>query len=96
MTDQTAERPSDEYMRQVVDKYADLLWNYPHHTSHSFADHRDDDGNLTGGYGITIAISEWTDPTTLPEERRVPDCLDGVPVRFVIEGPNRLLWHKGE
>ena len=27
----------------------------------------------------------WTDPDTLPEERRIPDCLDGVPVRIIIE-----------
>ena len=32
--------------------------------------------------GITVMVSEIIDPNTLPPERRIPDCLDGVPVRF--------------
>ena len=85
MEDQTTERPSYEYMNQVRDKYIDLFEGYPHWRTISAGNHYDADGNPTGGYGITLGVAEMTDPSTLPEDRRIPDCLDGVSVRIIID-----------
>ena len=38
----------------------------------------------TEDYGIVLNLTEEVDPDTLPEDKRIPDCLDGVPVRIYV------------
>ncbi len=91
-----AERPSDDYMRAVRNKYRPLLRAFPHYQGLSYGDYRaDETGELVGGYGITLKVLEQTDQSTLPESQRVPECLDGVPVRIIKVGPRKLLAEGG-
>ena len=79
-----AERPSKEYMRAVVDKYRPLLKGFPHAHGISTGNYYDFDAHEPlDGYGITLMVSEFTDQSTLPESQRIPECLDGVPVRII-------------
>ena len=91
-----AERPTDEYMRDVRNKYRPLFRGFPHYSGTSVGDYKKPDDRFQldprGGYGITLWVYELTDQSTLPEEMRVPDCLEGVPVRIIKEtGDPRLL-----
>ena len=47
---------------------------------------RDADGNITGEV-IKVYVSEKVDQDSLPEEDRIPDCVDGVPVQIIV-GPS--------
>lgn len=83
----TPDRTSTEYMQQVVDKYMHpLIRNYPHFTGvgAGLFTHLNESGERVRG--ITVMVSEIIDPNTLPPERRIPDCLDGVPVRIILGG----------
>lgn len=89
----TAKRPSDEFMRSVANKHIDLLLGYPHAFGIDIGDymHSTRPSNRTLGYGISVRVTELTDPSTLPKEKRIPNCLDGVPVRIIQQGPNRFI-----
>lgn len=94
--DKATEKPSYEYMRDVRKKYRPLLWGFPHYMGTSVGDYTTPDDRTQldprGGYGITLWVSQLTDQDTLPEEERVPECLEGVPVRIIIDdGDPRLL-----
>lgn len=75
------EPPTIEQMRAVRDKYRPLMKGYPHYIGNSIG--RSDDDPPDVPEGITVSVTELTDPATLPEEQRIPDCLDGVPVRII-------------
>ena len=75
------EPPTFEQMRAVRDKYRPLMKGYPHYIGNSIG--RSDDDPPDVPEGITVRVTELTDPATLPEEQRIPDCLDGVPVRII-------------
>ena len=51
----------------------------------------DENRDATKTTGIVVGVSEKTDQSTLPAEDRIPDCLEGVPVQIIIEGPVKLL-----
>ena len=42
----------------------------------------DADASITDDIGIVIRVLEKADQSTLPEQYRIPSCLDGVPVQF--------------
>ena len=83
--DVTTERPSREYMREVYLRHRALLLDYPH----VWWVQRGDwmravvEKYNREGWGFTLYVSEYTDPQSLPEEQRIPECLDGVPVRII-------------
>ncbi len=78
------ERPTDEYMDSVIDKNRALIKErVPERTLVSYGDYKDEDYNLIGGYGITIGVPDLEAYEARPEEERMPECLDGVPVRII-------------
>ncbi len=89
--DAATQRPSDDYMQAVLEKYEDLLWDFPHSQGFYAGDFYDAEYNEIDGYGITVKVLELTDQSTLPEEQRIPACLDGVPVRFLKVGLTEAL-----
>ncbi len=92
MTDEMEnERPTDEYMRAVQARNKELFYRFPHVRGFGSGDFRDELGYRIGGYGITVRVLELTDQSTLPVEDRIPECLEGVPVRIIKVGPNELL-----
>ena len=44
-----------------------------------------DSSNSDPIFGIEVTVAERVDPSTLPLEDRIPDCLDDVPVRIKVE-----------
>ena len=81
-----------EYMNEVRDKYMDLFLSYPYFWyafTESFLDNR----SWQIGEGITIAVREMVDPSTLPPEQRMPSHLDGVPVRTKVPQGGTLIPH---
>ena len=89
----TPENPDDRRARvhEVRLKYDPLFWRQPNIVSVGEGLLRDENGELTETAGIVVGVSEKTDQRTLPAEDRIPDCLEGVPVQIIIEGPVRLL-----
>ena len=90
-----AERPTYEYIRDVRNKYRLLFRGFPHYSGTSVGDYKKPDDRFQldprGGYGITLRVYKLTDQSTLPEEMRVPDCLEGVPVRIIKETADKRL-----
>ena len=64
-----------------------LLWRQPnvYHVGDSFL--RDEKGEWTDQWGITVWVTEKVDQNTLPPENRIPEILDGVPVRITEAEP---------
>ena len=67
--------------------YDSLFWRQPnvHDVSKSFL--RDGKGGWTNTWGITVWVTEKVDQSTLPPEDRIPDHLEGVPVKITDEEP---------
>ena len=88
-----ANRKSEEYMRAVAEQNFDLLYGYPHAIGLDIGDfmHANRPNNRTIGYGISVLVTELTDPSTLPKEKRIPNCISGVPIRIIQQGPNRFV-----
>ncbi len=80
-----------ERMTEVRDKYLPLLERYPNYVGSGVGRFRDENGELTGGRGIVISVLEEVDPSTLPPEDRIPDCLEGIPVQLEVSGPFELI-----
>ena len=77
-----------EEAKRAMIRHDDLIRRQPNYTG-SVADATPtDDGEEV--MGITVFVSEIVDQETLPEEDRIGDCLDGVPVRFEVMGPFRF------
>ena len=81
------EKLIEEYVAKVMYKhYFSLFVPYPHFQTVFVVDMTDRNANGEAIYGIEVGVIKHTDPSTLPHERRIPDCLEGVPVRIVKEG----------
>ena len=70
-------------VHEVFQKYASLILSYPNSTFHSIGSFWSKYGRPTKAWGIVITIYPWVDPDSLPEEQRIPDCLEGIPVQIV-------------
>ena len=75
-----SERPSDEHLERVFLKHLNSFIAYPHFSGAGVGilPVRDENGEEI--IGIEIRVSELTDPSTLPSEQRIPDCIEGIPV----------------
>ena len=89
----TPENRDDRRARvhEVRLKYDPLFWRQPNVVSVGEGLLEDENRDATKTTGIVVGVSEKTDQSTLPAEDRIPDCLEGVPVQIIIEGPVRLL-----
>ena len=89
----TPENPDDRRARvhEARLKYDPLFWRQPNVVSVGEGLLEDENRDATKTTGIVVGVSEKTDQSTLPAEDRIPDCLEGVPVQIIIEGPVKLL-----
>ena len=82
------EKVTVEQAKAVLDEHRERFLNQPNLVRFGIGHLRDTDGNiLWDEIGIFIGVSERVDQSTLPEEDRIPSCLDGVPVQFEIREP---------
>ena len=81
--------PHGHYWRDVFKKNRDLLQRYPFYTglTSSFTFLRNDPNNSDAIIWIVVTVTEIVDPSTLPPEDRIPDCLEDVPVKIIVD-PN--------
>ncbi len=77
-------KPVEEYVAEVMHKhYFSLFAPYPHFQTVFVVDMTERNANGEAIYGLEVGVTELTDPSILPQERRIPDCLEGVPVKIV-------------
>ena len=79
-----------EQAEAALEKHAALFQRQPHWIK-SGVGILFDRTQITDQVGITVFVSEQTNQTTLPEEDRIPDCVDGVPVQIVSDFEGELL-----
>ena len=82
---------TQEYAGQVVDRHRDLIWRHPNVVGFGPSSFEDDDGSPLDVFGIQITVTEKVDQSVLPEADRIPSCLDGVPVQFVLGREGTIL-----
>ena len=99
------ERATDEQIWKVIEKYRDLFERQPHfyHVNPGVLDDEngdlietteglvDENGHPLHVLGIRVKVEEITDQSTLPEEDRIPECLDGIPVQIELKLEGYLL-----
>ena len=76
---------SADEARALLDRHVDFLESYPHYQGASVGTIAVPGGNGQVVYGIELIVSELTDPSTLPPERRVPDRIEGFPVIITVD-----------
>ena len=72
-------------IRKILEKYDDLIWRQPTVHGWSIGELRYLDNGLREKVFIEIEVKEYVDQSTLPSEDRIPECLEGVEVHFVIK-----------
>ena len=99
------ERTSVEHRWEVIEKYRDLFERQPHFYHVNPGLLKDENGDLietTEGLvdenghplyvgGIRVKVEQLTDQSTLPEEDRIPECVDGIPVMIELKPEGYLL-----
>ena len=79
--------PHDNYQGDVGSKHWDLTYRYPFWsgitTSRTYLSN--DRGDRVPIFGIRIHVREKVDPSTLPPEDRIPECLEDVPVEIFLD-----------
>lgn len=70
-------------MRVVLDKYRALFEGYPNYEFAGIGHFRVSWHQVVETYGIVLVVTEMVDPEAVPEDKRIPDCLEGVPVQIV-------------
>ena len=88
-----AKQITRKYVQSVIDKHADMILRQPNLNgfgTHSTVDMDDLSDISVKLKGIGISVTKKVDQGTLPEEDRIPDCLDGVPVFWMEESPGIL------
>ena len=77
----------------ALDKHRNLIERQPNWTGYGIGsiDMHAEAPDSDPVQGIIIDVSEPTDQRAVPEDDRIGDCLDGVPVRFEIAGPTQ--WY---
>ena len=79
--------PTREHRHEVRLKYRDMFWRQPNIWGLGEGILEDKNGDpILGTSGIKVYVSRKVDQSTLPEEDRIPDCLEGIPVQIIEEG----------
>ena len=84
-------KPELERIRAILEKYHDRIQmhevNQGGHVEQWYVESiRTDSGKLTDKMVIRIEVTEHVDQSKFPSEHRIPECMDGVPVHFVVVG----------
>ncbi len=69
----------------VLYRHESLFWRQPNVYDVSTGFLRDGKGGWTDTWGITVWVTEKVDQSALPPEDRIPDCLEGIPVKVTEE-----------
>ena len=73
---------------EVSRKYEDMFSRHPYISWVSVMDYIDENGEwATTNNSIVVQVSKKVDQSTLPPEKRIPDCLEGIPVQIIEIGP---------
>ena len=85
-------RPETERIKAIIDEYEDLIWSQNPSVGgfvHGFGMDiiKTEDGISTDKQVIGIYVTELSDQSALPPEVRIPECIDGVEVHFIVQGP---------
>ena len=75
------------FSRDVRDKYEDLFWRQPNVYDVSIGQLRDNQGELTETWGITVRVTEKVDQNSLPPEDWIPEILDDVRILILETKP---------
>ena len=68
-------------------KYDPLFWRQPNVFAVSEGFLANEDGGWLDTRGINVRVTRKVDQSTLPPEDRIPDCLEGIPVKITEEEP---------
>ena len=79
-------RPERDRIEAIIDRHELLIRRQPNISGYGVQTIVDENGYPTDAMFIHIGVTEKVDQSTLPPEDRIPDCLEGVPVQFVVEG----------
>ena len=71
-------------IRKILDKYDDLIFRQSTVHGWSIGKLRHKNSVLIDQMFIEIEVDDYVDQSTLPPEDRIPECLEGIPVHFVI------------
>ena len=73
--------------KEMKEKYKLLFERQPHYLYSSYGSVVNEDTGERdwGRMGIRVYVTKKVDQSTLPEEDRIPDCLEGMPVQ-ILEG----------
>ena len=88
-----AETPeiTDEYIHEVRLKYDLLFWRQPNVIGVSEGFLRDGRGGWLETSGINVEVTRKVDQSALPPRDRIPDCLEGIPVKITEGRPGRII-----
>ena len=80
-----------ERVKEVIAKHRALLRRQPNQYGFGGGESmlNEHTGETLERAGIVVYVTDKVDQSTLPEEDRIQDCLDGVPM-WIIEAPNTL------
>ena len=79
-------RPETERIKAIIDKLEDRIWRNPIAHGYGVASIETENGMLTDKQVIEIYVTELSDQSALLPEDRIPECIDGVEVHFIISG----------
>ena len=74
-------------IRKILYKYEDLIFRHPTVHGWSIGELRYKNGERIDQIFIEIEVENYFDQNTLPHEDRIPECLEGVEVHFLITPP---------
>ena len=83
-------RPERHRVQKILDKYTDRIlrnldlrgYGYSFHFGVDAIDH--ETGLPTDKLIIRIQVNEYVEQSTLPPEDRIPECMEGVPVHYIV------------
>ena len=90
--------PPQEQRSKLMDRHIPLFGAYPNFAGLNLGIRDAVEGEV-GAYiyrgrevilEFEVSVTELTDPDTLPLERRLPDCIEGVPV-IIIKGSRNII-----
>ena len=79
-----------ERRREVRQKYDSLFRRQPNVYSVGLGRIRDENGNITNTWSITLRVTEKVDQATLRPENRLLNTLEGIPIQILEQQPPPL------
>ena len=85
-------RPEENRIREILGEYEELIQMQQidqggHIDHYGVVSIWNKDGQITDKYVIGIIVIEDVRQTMLPLEKRIPECMDGVPVHYILLPP---------